>query len=660
MPKSLTLGNGNILVGFDAVGQVNDFYFPYIGVENQAGEPCVHKIGAWIDNKLYWLDDGTWNIQVNCKKETFAGIIYASHRETGIELEFTDVVYNEKNIFVRSVLVKNKSKKHRAVKMFFHAGFELYSSDQGDTAYFDPNQNAIIHYKGRRVFLTSALCEGKYFDDYSIGIFGIEKKEGTYKDAEDGTLSKNPVEHGKVDSVIGVSLDLVAGTTKMAYYWITAGETHKEAHDLHAYVYTKTPAHLIQTTEDYWHAWVNKKNWSFYELSEKVSALFKKSLFYIRAHSDNRGAIIASGDSDMLQYGRDTYSYMWPRDGSVSAIALDRAGDTHVAERFFKFCDTIIEDDGYFLHKYRADESWGSSWHPWIRDGQPTLPIQEDETALVIEALWTHYELSKDIEFIESLYNSLIKKAADFMVKFRDKETGLPLPSYDLWEEKFGITTFTSGAVYGALIAASKFARLLGKDDEAKIYTKAAEEIQKGILKYLYDESSGCFHKLILKPNEKSTHDSTLDISSIYGVFRFNVLPVDDARVKKAMEILKERICCKTAISGFPRYEGDAYYRVDSSLPGNPWFITTLWYAQYVIKQAKKKEDLGEVKRWLEWVVEHALPSGVLSEQLHPHTGAQISAAPLTWSHSEFVITVIEYLQKLETMGICVACLPKE
>ena len=97
-----------------------------------------------------------------------------------------------------------------------------------------------------------------------------------------------------------------------------------------------------------------------------------------------------------------------------------------------------------------------SSWHPWVRDGKVQLPIQEDETALVIISLWEYYELSKDLEFIEEVYTTLIKKAADFMSTYRDEVTGLPKPSYDLWEEKYGISTFTASAVYGALMAAGK------------------------------------------------------------------------------------------------------------------------------------------------------------------------------------------------------------
>jgi len=361
----------------------------------------------------------------------------------------------------------------------------------------------------------------------------------------------------------------------------------------------------------------------------------------------------------MLQHGRDTYSYMWPRDGAISALALERAGDFNVAQRFFEFCNKIIAPEGYFMHKYRPDESLGSSWHPWLRDGKPELPIQEDETALVIFSLYEYYTLSKDIEFVESVYNSLIKKAAEFMLAHMDPETGLPRPSYDLWEEKYGVSTFTAASVYGALIAAAKFSKLLGKTAGEGRYSAAAARIKKELESSFYNEEEGMFYKRLFLEEGKAQYDTTIDISSVYGIYRFGVLPHDDARVVRSMKTIEKRLLLPEdrTIGGVPRYETDRYYRVTDEYP-NPWFITTLWYVQYYIHSAKSEADLGVVKKWLSWVVSHAQKTGMLSEQLHPKTGAQLSAAPLTWSHSEFVITVIEYLEKLEALGICKACNP--
>lgn len=659
MPKSLSLGNGNILVCTDKRAQVRDFYFPYVGLENHVGGHYIHRVGVWVDSQLNWFDHSNWDIKIRSADESLLGETTAKNNALGVTVNFSDIVYNEKNIFLREVKVTNDSDRKRTVKVFFAHEFEIYESHRGDTAYFDPINHVIIHYNGKRVFLINGLSEKGSFDDFTAGIFKIEGKEGSFKDAEDGVLSKNLIEHGPSDSVVGFYLDMDAHESKTFYYWVLAGESIKEALALNAYTLEKTPEHLLRTTRDYWHAWVNKYNFTFYGLTQGEISLFKKSLLLIRTHADNHGAIIASADSDMLQNGRDTYSYMWPRDGAFSAMAFDMAGDFNVSERFFDFCDHVLTDDGYFMHKYRPDESLGSSWHPWMRNGKIELPIQEDETALVLIALWRHYADSKDLEFIEKVYSSLVKRAADFMVGYRDPITRLPKASYDLWEEKFGIHTFTSASVYGALVCAAKFAKLLGKEKSEHIYTTAAFEIRQSILNYLYDEKDGIFVKMI-NVNEDGTifYDRTLDMSSLYGIFAFGVLDVDDARLTRMVKQVEERILVKTAIGGIARYEGDIYFRDTAGVPGNPWIITTLWLAQYYIAIAKKESDFREVHKWLEWTAKYAGLSGVLSEQLHPYTGEQISATPLTWSHSEYIMTIVKYLDKLEELGICLKCNP--
>ncbi len=652
MPKALVLSNGNLLIGFDRYAQVRDLYFPYVGLENHTGGHYRHRLGVFVDNQFTWLEDPSWHVDINYLPDSLTGRTLAVNDRLQLQLEFTDAVYNEKDIFLREVVVTNKASYPRLVKIFFHQQFEIYESYRKDTAYYDPHHQVIIHYKGRRVFLINARSENKSFDDYSVGLFSIEGHDGTYKDAEDGYLAKNPIEHGPVDSVIAMSLNIEPGQSKTVSYWVTVSKLMEEALALNNYVLEKTPSYLIRSSQNFWYAWTNRQHLNFGTLSPETIKLFKKSLLIIRTHADNRGAIIASCDSDMLQYGRDTYGYVWPRDGAFSAIALDYAGDYEVAKRFFEFCNHIITPDGYFMHKYRADEALGSSWHPWIRNGQLQLPIQEDETALVIYALWQHYRMTHDLEFIESIYNSLIKKAAEFMVSYRSPQTGLPLPSYDLWEEKFGTSTFTSAATAAALASAAKFADLLGKIDSAVRYRTAAQQIQDGILKYLYDSDAGYFYKQINTDNVPLAIDRTVDSSSAYAIFKFGILPPDDDRLTKTICLTLHKLGLTTPIAGMARYEGDQYYRRDEQAPGNPWFITTLWLAQYYLTQAQKPEDTETVKRLLSWATRHASPSGILSEQLDAKTGEQLSAAPLTWSHSEFVVTVIEYLDRLSHFRI--------
>jgi GH15 family glucan-1,4-alpha-glucosidase len=652
MAKSLILANGNIFIGLNQHGLVSDFFYPYVGVENHVrGE--THRIGIWINNRLSWLTNDEWDIEVDLEKDTFVGNMKCLHKETKLELLFTNAVYNERNIFIRHVSIHNHSEEARSIKIFFHQAFTIYGTPQEDTAYYDPTKNALIHYEGRRVFLIYAEASDIPFDDYTVGLYGIEGREGTYRDAEDGHLSKNGIEHGRVDSTLSLSLTLHAHETKTLDYWVTVGETKAEVYELHDFVKFHRAEHLLLNTAKFWRAWLHRHEFlGCTEAGIRQVELFKKSLFYIRGNIDNRGAIIASGDSDMLQHGRDTYSYMWPRDGAMTVMALLEVGEYNVSKHFFKFCNDVLEPDGYLMHKYRSDKSLGSSWHPFVKEGDPILPIQEDETALVLVALWDYYTKTKDIEFIDSHYYAVIKKTANFLVDFIDQDTGLPLPSYDLWEEKHGISTFTACTVYAGLIAAAHFANLFEKENTEHRYQQAADKMREAILTYLYSEKEEMFVKMVNIKNGEMVYDMTLDMSSVYAIFNYGILPATDHRVTVSIATIEKNLRLHTGIDGVPRYVNDAYYRQVEGI-SNPWYITTLWLARYYVLTATKVEDLDVVNYWLNWVVTHSPKSSVLSEQLHPFTGEQLSATPLTWSHAEYVRLVIAYHAKLEELGLC-------
>jgi len=195
------------------------------------GGHYAHKIGVWVENQFSWLDDGSWTIDVR-SDAAYTGLTTALSSRLGIELHFTDVLDNEQNIFLRRIKVNNKSDREREIRIFFNHQFEIYHSEKGDTAFYDPATNTVIHYEGKRAFLMNAWTEERGFDDYTVGIFEIEGKEGTYKDAEDGRLSKNPIEHGRVDSTIGTTLRVPAGSVRVLHYWLTVGNSIDEVKNL--------------------------------------------------------------------------------------------------------------------------------------------------------------------------------------------------------------------------------------------------------------------------------------------------------------------------------------------------------------------------------------------------------------------------------------------
>ena len=659
MPRDIPLGNGKLLVTFDRYYQIRDIYFPHVGKENQTvGHPS--RFGVWVDGQLSWLGPD-WQISLKYQEGTMVSQVEAYHPGLQVRLVCSDAVDFYESVYVRKIIVRNLADRERDIRLFLHQDFHLYESDVGDTAAYEPKHKTITHYKMRRYFLTNCMANGTVgVQHFATGRKEVPGAEGTWRDAEDGRLEAGPITQGAVDSTLGIFLKVPKQGSQEAWYWIVAGEDWFSVNNLNKRVEERLPEYYLLRTDKYWRYWLNQDCINFGDLSRKVMDLYYRSLLVIRTQVDESGAIIAANDSDIATEARDTYSYLWPRDGALVAHALDVAGYPQLTRRFFRLSAQLLTPEGYFLHKYNPDGTLASSWHPWVKDGEPQLPIQEDETALVIWALWHHFERFRDVEFITPLYAPLVKRAANWMAAYRDPVTGLPRASYDLWEERHGVMAFTCAAVYAGLMAASNFTEGFGQAGLTGTYRRAAAEVKAGMDRYLYRQELNRFARMVTfkKNGTLDNVDPTID-ASLYAVGCFGVYDPAEERVTRTMQAIRDRLWCKTAVGGIARYENDHYHQVSQDLdnvPGNPWFVCTLWVAQWLIKKATTADQLKEAVPLLEWVADRALASGVLAEQVHPYTNEPLSVSPLTWSHATYVQTVLDYLEKRGSLELCPTC----
>jgi len=655
MPRALVTGNGSLLACMNQKNLLEDLYFPYVGMEDQIAYEHWHRLGVHVDNQFSWISDETWEHEIKYLPETLVSDSWAKNDQLLLQIHFNDFVYPTENFFMRKLTVKNKADYQRDVKIYFNQDFHLYGDKQQDTAFYEPEHKAMVHYRKRRYFWVCGMENEKIgVDSFTTGKSEYNGLEGTWKDAEDGHLHEHPIEQGSVDSTVEFKLTLEANQEKILYVWMCAGKDLEEVKKMHDFILHENPEKLLKNTVNYWISWVNKETDKHLQLEDRILKAYKQSLLIIRTQIDNHGAIIAANDTDIMKFNKDTYSYMWPRDGAWVSIALDRAGYGEITKRFFDFCAESMTEDGYLLHKYNPDESVGSSWHAWYKDGEFQLPIQEDETALVTHALWNHWEHYKDIEFIQDMYEPLIRAAGNFMVDFVDEKTGLPLPSYDLWEETRGIHLYTAACTYAGLDSAYRLSAILGHFNHANTYKKAAEKIKEAILKHMYDEETGRFLKKVEleKGSGQLKKDYGAD-ASMHALWMMNVLPADDERVTRTNEFLYEKLHIKSEVGGLTRNENDYYQRVDRDYEGhqgNPWIITTLWHAQWLMEIAKTKKELEASKSNLDWAIRQANLAGIMPEQMSPFDGEPLSVAPLTWSHATFVDTVLKYDKRMKEL----------
>lgn len=638
MVRQLALGNGSLLVNLDSSLRVRDLYFPYAGQENHVlGKK--NRIGVQADG-FSWIRN--WDTEPRYREDTIVTSSTARNEIEDLEIEFRSCVDCSENVFLREIDVKNNRDHSRTVEIFFEQDLDLYGRGMADTCLYRPDEKAMVHYKKNRYVMTAVKEEGGSCGFSQYGVYRTDPGS----DISSGSLSGEPVAQGNICSVTSLELEIPAGGEKTLYYWMNTGTNFEEVRELHREV-EEGVEDFFEQTAMCWRGYLGLLDCDTGKLGDHVEEQLKRSILVIRGQTNDNGAITAANDSENLEFNQDKYGYLWPRDASFVAATMARAGYIELVEPFFDFMEEVIEDGGYLLHKYNPDSSLGSSWHPWVDgEGNRQLPIQEDETALVVWALKKCYDAGSDRELLEEKWETLVKPAADFMAEYFDEDLNLPRPSYDLWEERRYTSTFTVAAVYAGLEAAAEIADELGEDGSR--YRERAEEIKQDGLENLRSEE--------LERYGRGLEDGEL-IDGVSAPLLFleklGLVDEGDDYFRNTVEAVKYDLSPDTDIGGIARYHGDRYHSVTEDferVPGNPWIICTLWMAQHMIRNAETREELEEAEEYMHWTYENSTATGLLPEQVDPFTGEGKSVAPLTWSHAAFIETALMYAEKKEEM----------
>ena len=397
MPRDLAISNGRLLVMFDRNYRIRDIYFPHVGKENHGtGHPF--RFGVWVGDQFSWMGP-EWAPEMRYADSSMVTQVRARNPRLEVELLCNDGVDFYENVLIRRVQVTNLSDRPREIRCFFNHDFHIRGNEVGDTAFYSPEAEALLHYKEDRYFLINCKINGTVgVQHYACGTKEVGSRgylagrRGRRARGEPGSAGLGRLHPRRVAD----------GTRPPGdgefYYWMAAARDFREAFIDHQVVRDKSPEELLRRTGNYWRLWVSKDRRGTADLPPPVVERYQQSLLIIHSQIDHGGAVLAANDTDISTFARDTYSYMWPRDGALVSSALMHAGHAGAPERFLAFCSRVVSPNGYLRHKYNPDGSLASTWHGYVRDGQPVLPIQEDETALVIWALGEYFDLYQRIE----------------------------------------------------------------------------------------------------------------------------------------------------------------------------------------------------------------------------------------------------------------------
>ncbi|HET7559012.1 MAG TPA: glycoside hydrolase family 15 protein, partial [Limnochordia bacterium] len=255
MPRALVIGNGRMLINFDARLAMRDLYYPHVGMMNQIGGHRV-ATGVWADGRFSWLDGPGWSRELDYEDETLVTDVVAHNPELEIELQIHDAVHVREDLYLKRMVVSNRANRRREVRLFFTHDFSIDLTDIGDTVLYDLSVDAMMHYKRDTCLLMSGQTSQGGIFQYATGTKRFGGAEGTWRDAEDGWLEGNPIAQGSVDSVFSLKLVLDGGEHEALHYWIAAGSRFEDVRQLHARVLRVGLESLLEETRAYWRSWV--------------------------------------------------------------------------------------------------------------------------------------------------------------------------------------------------------------------------------------------------------------------------------------------------------------------------------------------------------------------------------------------------------------------
>ncbi len=603
-------GNGRALLTVDGRGGWKQLFYPYPGLHQQLEHA---RLGLFDEETetFSWVDqEGDPPVEQGHAPDS--NVARTVLERQGLTLEINDMVHPDLDMVIRRIGVRSDGEA-RNVRLFHYQSLNMAGTLYRDTAYWDDERGTVTHYKRGFYF---QLLGKPGFDAHSCGEHTLKGLEGSYVDAEDGSLEGNPISHGAADSVVQWDLDVPPGDERAVHLFVLMGRSRRDVNEFYEKVQGRPPRIYTDEATRYWDNWLdNKMPQPPRELGEGAVELYKRSLFVIQGCQADNGSIIASPDARTLKWGGDSYCYCWWRDAALISRALSEVGLFRNTVAFLRFAAKAQEEEGYLLHRHFPDGSVGSTWHP-----PPFLQI--DQTASVISAARYFYEQSGSVDELLPSWE-LVRDAADFLMEFTD-ERGLPNPSYDLWEERKTVNLYSVAAATHGLQSAAEIAEVLGKRSD--YWVDAAERMRTAALESFWNPDKGAFHKSL------DPEDDALDASSLLAL-QTGLLDPTDPRYASVVEAIEDRLWVEPT-GGIARYEGDDYYGDE-----NAWIICTLWLARCYL-------DLDEPERarqLIDWTIRQAGPTLLLPEQVDRETGEPTSVTPLVWSHSTFVETVNAY-----------------
>lgn len=599
------LGNSSLLATISERGEIERLFWPNVDHGQHLGEL---RLGLERDGRIVWLDDAPCSWEQSYADGS--SVLHTTADLEGTAVEITDLVTPAEPVLVRGI------RSAWATRLVVRIAPSLDGDERSGAGYVDPGSGALVFYL-RGLALAMVLIA----QDTETTLRESNGHEPTHdvvvhRAPVDGTVSGLLVGEARVVVAFGATPDeAIARLRRPSAVDFDVLVAERTAYDRETIALAR-PA----------------------QGEARVADLYARSLLVLEQLTDRQtGATIAAPEFDPGFEQSGGYGFVWPRDLGYVVLSFLVAGRGDLAVPALRWLAREQAPEGLWLQRYWTDGSLAPSW------GLHQL----DETGMAVFAYEAAWRELGDAALDRELWPSA-RAAADFLCGFMDEETGLPLPSVDLWEQTDGQHSYSAAATYGGLAAAAAMATRHEPSLEAR-YREAAERVRAAIDEYLWSEEHGrylrslwvgrsdelgetppaAFDRPLRYPTKAvrsvDHEDARVDSSLLGLAWPFRAVDPTSPRMRATLEAVEREL--RVDGGGVLRHEDDDY------AGGNPWLISTLWLG---LAERQAGDEPGH-RASIDYALARQTSLGLLPEQV-TREGNPAWVVPLGWSHAMFIL----------------------
>ncbi len=399
----------------------------------------------------------------------------------------------------------------------------------------------------------------------------------------------------------------------------------------------QTAREFEDKTRHHWHSWVRTLALPF----EWQNAVIRAAITLQLCSFEETGGIVAAHTTSIPEApnsGRNwDYRYCWLRDAYFVVQALNQLSATHTMESYLNYVTTIAAQPDQPLGPVYSivpgenlDEVVASGLAGFL--GQGPVRVGNDAASQIQHDVYGSVVLAATQMFVDER----LPRMGDATLFHRLEQVGEQalatalLPDAGIWEYRGRkrIHTYSAALCWAACDRLGQVAARLGIDKRARYWSRKAAALRKEILARAWNEKRGAFVGAL--------NDPELD-ASVLRLADIGLVTSRDPRFIATVDVIGQRLLRNGRIM---RYTADD----DFGAPETAFLACNFWYIEALTAVGRR----DEARKMFCDLLDRRNPFGLLSEDIHPTTGALWGNFPQTYSMAGIINSATRLSEKWE------------